>query len=106
MVRINDVPQPDEPRRIQRADARRSQEARETTGTRRPNETADSVEVSNEARGAQEMQQRLTDAARNTPDVRQDRVAAAREKMQAGAYDSEAVRGTIADRLLEQFGIE
>jgi flagellar biosynthesis anti-sigma factor FlgM len=106
MVRINDLPQPDDPRRIQKADARRSQEAREATGTRRSNETADTVEVSNEARGVQEMQQRLTEAARNTPDVRQDRVAAAKERMEAGAYDSETVRGTIADRLLEQFGIE
>jgi negative regulator of flagellin synthesis FlgM len=106
MVRINDVPQPDDPRRIERADARRAREARASSGTRRSNETSDTVEVSSEGRDVREMAQRLTDEARNTPDVRQDRVAAAKAKLQSGEYDSEAVRRTIADRLLEQFGIE
>ena len=105
MPRISDVPQPDDPRRTQRADERRAQEARRSDPARRSNETADTVEVSAQGRDVQAMQDRLTDAARNTPDVRQDRVAAAREKLRSGEYDTEEVKHAIADRLLEQFGI-
>ena len=47
----------------------------------------------------------LIDAAKNTPDVRADRVAQARERVQEGFYDQPEVRSTIADRLLRSFGL-
>jgi anti-sigma28 factor (negative regulator of flagellin synthesis) len=39
------------------------------------------------------------------PEVREDRVAQAKARLEAGEYDSEGVKRQIADRLLEQFGL-
>ncbi len=105
MPRISDVPQPDDPRKVEQAAARKAQEARRSTNARASNDTADTVEVSSKGREGVQIQQRLADAARNTPDVRQDRVEAAKQKLRSGEYDSEEVRQTIADRILEQFGV-
>ena len=100
--RINDLTQPDDPRRVERSGARRSEEVREETRTEA---AGDRIEVSNDAKRAQELQSRLAEEARNAPEIREDRVAEARARLEAGEYDSEAVRETIANRLLDQFGI-
>ena len=65
----------------------------------------DSVELFSDVRQAQELQSRLAQEARNAPEVREEKVAEARARLEAGEYDSEEVRETIADRLLDQFGI-
>ncbi len=103
MARIQDVPQPDDPRRVQRAQERRTEESRETAKT----ETAatDRVDVSNEARDAENLRATLSSEVKNVPDVREDRVAAAKEKLASGELDSEEARRASADSLLEQFGL-
>lgn len=102
MPRINDLAQPDDPRRVERAETRRTEEAREESRTDAP---GDSVELSNASQRAQELQSWLAQEARSAPDVREDRVAEARARLEAGEYDSDEVRETIANRLLDQFGI-
>jgi anti-sigma28 factor (negative regulator of flagellin synthesis) len=90
MPRINDLPAPEGPERTQRAEERRQ---------------ADAARSSTTARQTQELQTRLADTARDIPDVRQDRVAEARARLESGEYDSESVRRVIADRFLDQMGI-
>lgn len=96
MPRINEIPQPDDPRRVQRSEARRAEQARRQARSESAG-ASDRIELSENARLAEEV--------RNAPDVREDRVAEARARMEAGEFDSEEVRRAIADRLLEQFGL-
>ena len=108
MSRIDGVPQSDPARRPDRTEARRTESRRaEDTGRSRSNEQApalsvDRVELSADAQWVQELQNQLV---RYVPDVREDRVAQARVRIQAGDYDTENVRRVIADRLLEQLGL-
>ncbi len=104
MPRIHDIPQPDDPRRTERAETRRTEQAKRQA---RAQDAApsDSVELPDDVRRVQDLQNRLTEEARSAPDIREDRVSQARAKLESGELDSEDVRRTIADRLLEQFGI-
>ena len=77
MPRIGDVSQPEGPRR--------------TEQTRRREEPARGTEQAGEARQA--------------PDVREDRIAEVKAQIESGELDSDEVRGVIADRLIDQFGI-
>ena len=100
--RIDGLPAPEAPRRPQQTDTGRSQtDARTDTKV----DAADRIELSESARQALAQQSRLNDAARSVPDVREDRVTQARARLEAGEYDTEEVRQTIADRLLDQFGV-
>ena len=51
------------------------------------------------------METRLQEEARDISDVREDRVAEVRQRLQSGELDRDEVNRVIADRLLEQFGI-
>lgn len=104
MPRIHDLPQPNDPRRTEREETRRTEQARRQAQAR-DTAPSDSVELSDGVRRVQDLQNRLTEEARNTPDVWEDRVAQARAKLESDELDRENVRRTIADRLLEQFGI-
>lgn len=109
MPRIDGVPQSDPSQRPDRVEARRAESRRaEGAGRTRSGErpqASDSVELSADAQRAQALQDRLSQEVRDVPDVREDRVAQARARMQAGEYDTENVRRVIADRLLEQMGL-
>ena len=48
---------------------------------------------------------RMADEARQAPDVREDRIAEVKARIESGELDSDEVRGVIADRLIDQFGI-
>ncbi len=104
MARIDDIPQSEDPRRTERAQARRQTEAAKQSAAS-PAAPADRVEVSNTAREAQALQDRLVDGVRNQPDVRQDKVAQARARMESGELDSPEARQAIADKLLESFDL-
>ncbi|MDA0746019.1 MAG: flagellar biosynthesis anti-sigma factor FlgM [bacterium] len=104
MPRINDVSQPDEIRRVERTDARRTEEKRSEVRAE-SGQPSDSVELSPSARQAREMETRLQEEARDISDVREDRVAEVRQRLQSGELDRDEVNRVIADRLLEQFGI-
>ena len=93
--RIEGTPIPEGPQRTRQSDPRRPPEntaAKDTIGA------TDSVELFDTAA--------LQSAARDLPDIREDRIAQARARIAAGEYDSENVRRVIADRILDQFGIE
>lgn len=104
MPRIHDLPPSSDPRRVERSDARRAERTARPEGSGEAAK-ADSVELSEEGRQVQDLRDRLTEAARGMPEVREDRVAQARARLAAGEYDSEGVSRQIADRLLEQFGL-
>ena len=102
MPRISDLSSPDGPDRIARAaERRRSEHAREN----KSGSAEDSLSISDGARKTEALRSGLLDAASRLPDVRQERVAQARARLEAGEYDSENVRRVVADRLLDQFGL-
>lgn len=99
MPRIGEISQPEGPRRTDQTQ-RREEPARGAQQTGDASAT-DRVDLSTDARLATQM----ADQARQTPDVREDRIAEVRGRIESGELDSEEVRGVIADRLLDQFGI-
>jgi len=66
--------------------------------------TADSVAVSEEARHSASLRQ-TADIVRSAPDVRMDRVEEVKAKLQKPDYVDDAVINTVADRLLDVFGV-
>ncbi len=64
----------------------------------------DSIEISSEARAmAEDMY--LSEIAAGTPDVRMDRVAQVKEKIQDPAYLNADVISSAADKVMESFGL-
>ena len=91
--RIEGTPIPEGPQRTHQSDPRRQNTAASDT-----TDAADSVEISDTAA--------LQSAARDLPDISEDRVAQARARIASGEYDNENVRRIIADRILDQLGLE
>lgn len=94
--RIEGTPIPEGPQRTRQSDPHRRQE--NTAAAADTTDAADNVELSNTAA--------LQRAAREVPDIREDRVAQARARIAAGEFDNENVRRIIADRILDQLGLE
>ncbi len=63
---------------------------------------ADEVNISDNARLARTVS-RVQEAIRETPDVRSDRVADVRERLEAGEYDSPEVVDEVAERMTDVF---
>ena len=105
MPRIPDVPQPDGAQRFERTEPKRSQRAAGAESTAGSVGSADRVELSDDARQLETVKNRLAEEARNQPDVREDRVAQAKARLEAGEYEGENVKRVIADRILEQLGL-
>ena len=78
--------------------------------TRRPEvkantySTVDSVDISDEAKAAAEAYY-LNQVADETPDIRQDLVAAIKEKIKDPNYLNQAVIASTADRILASYGL-
>lgn len=106
MARISDIPQPIDPRDPQKVGNRRE---KSDAGKAESSETtrSDSVNISSDAREADALRARLTDEARNTPDVREDRVADIKARIESGEFDanSDEVKRAVAEGLLDQMGI-
>jgi len=66
--------------------------------------TADSVAVSEEARHSAALRQ-TADIVRSVPDLRMDRVEEVKAKLRKPDYVDDAVINTVADRLLDVFGV-
>lgn len=64
----------------------------------------DSINISDEARQMAEAYY-LAEVAAGTPDVRADRVAEVREKIQDPAYLSADVLSSAADSIMDSFGL-
>ena len=67
--------------------------------------TADSVSVSDEAKAAAEAYYLNQVVAADTPDIRQDLVAAIKEKIKDPNYLNQAVVASTADRILASYGL-
>ena len=78
--------------------------------TRRTNDVAkstfgtDSISVSDEAKEMAEVYY-MNQVAAETPDVRADRIAEIKAKIQDPSYLNSAVIASAADRLMESFGL-
>ena len=64
----------------------------------------DSINVSEEARSKSEVFKAMA-AAKNSPDVRIDRVQEAKRKLQDPSYPSQEVIEKAADEILKSFGV-
>lgn len=72
----------------------------------RPNEvrSGDSISVSNEAKLRSEILQ-AAEQARSVPDIRQDRVAEVKQRLEDPAYIDERVVDIVADNVMSVFGL-
>ena len=69
---------------------------------------SDSVTISSQAKNLSETDTQVKTAKARinaTPDVRQDRIDAVREKIANGFYDSDEFKEKLADRLMNEFGL-
>ena len=65
----------------------------------------DSISVSSEAKERAELMQAI-DEVRRLPDIRQDRVAEVKSRLEDPSYINDAVIGAVADSILSVFDIE
>lgn len=74
--------------------------------TVRPQESnpADSISVSSEAKERAELMQ-LAESVRNLPEIREDRVAEVRRKLEDPSYIDDKVIDTVADNIMSAFGL-
>lgn len=63
----------------------------------------DSIDLSEEAQAKAELL-RAMGAVRNTPDIREDRIAEVRRKLEDPNYIDERIKGIVADRIVDMFG--
>lgn len=69
-----------------------------------PEEGKDSISVSNEAKVKAEML-RTAEEVQQTPDIREDRVAEVKKKLQTPSYIDNVVIDEIAEKILNAFEI-
>ncbi|HOJ65045.1 MAG TPA: flagellar biosynthesis anti-sigma factor FlgM [Spirochaetota bacterium] len=67
-------------------------------------ESSDSVEISKEALQKAEAN-RIMETIKNTPDVRADKIAEIKAKINDPDYINDSVLNTVADKILEMFKI-
>ncbi len=65
---------------------------------------ADNVQISSEARQLAE-EQKIQAALKNAPDIREDRIAEVKAKMEQGAYDDPKVMENVAEKLMKVLGL-
>jgi negative regulator of flagellin synthesis FlgM len=64
----------------------------------------DSISVSNEAKVKAEML-RLADEVKNTPEIREDRIAEIKAKLNDPSYIDNDVLDDVAEKLMQAFGL-
>ena len=68
----------------------------------------DKVEISSQARKLQDtqgLQAVASKTIKETPDVREDKIAEVRQRILDGFYNQSNISSSIADKLLKEFGI-
>ncbi len=80
------------------------QNARRTNETAKTDFGSDSISVSKEAKEAAEVYY-MNQVAAETPDVRADRIAEVKAKLQNPDYLNSSVIASAADKLMESFGL-
>ena len=74
------------------------------TAKPRQEQGSDSVSFSDEAKLKAELYQ-MTEHVRSTPEVRADRVAEVKKKLEDPEYINDTVIDSVADRIMDTFGI-
>ncbi len=64
----------------------------------------DSAEISKEAKQLAE-EAKIRETLAKVPDVREDKIQQAKEKLENGAYNKEEVINTVAERLMKVLGL-
>ncbi|MGA2141878.1 MAG: flagellar biosynthesis anti-sigma factor FlgM [Brevinematales bacterium] len=64
----------------------------------------DSADISKEAKQLAE-EAKIRETMARVPDIREDKVQEAREKLQNGSYNKEEVMNTVAERLMKVLGL-
>jgi len=95
MMEINRIGGPSDPVRIEREEVRRKRAAAT------PASAQDAVSISSEARQASNIVQ-FSEAVKRLPDIRQERVDAARENMEKGTYRANEIVRMVAERVSKQ----
>lgn len=80
------------------------QKTERTNNTEKTTFAADSVSISKEAKEMADVYY-LKQVASETPDVRMDRIAEVKAKLQNPNYLNDAVIASTADKILESFGL-
>jgi flagellar biosynthesis anti-sigma factor FlgM len=105
VARISDTPQPLDPKEPTRAEGRRQKETTEarTSSASRP----DTVDLSSGGKETESLKSTLSSEIRYTTDVREDKVADVKARIESGEFDpnSDETKRAVADALLNQMGI-
>jgi negative regulator of flagellin synthesis FlgM len=64
----------------------------------------DSIDVSDEAKAKAELL-RAAELVRTSADVREDRIAEVKKRLEDPTYIDDAVKGLVADRIMDIFGV-
>ena len=106
VARISAVSQPIDPKDPRRVEGRRSQESQNSDSSSTTNKS-DRVKISSDAKDKASLHARLTEEAANIPDVREDKVADVKARIESGEFDanSDEVKKAVADGILKQFSI-
>ena len=103
MPRVGDVyGSPENAGNVQRGEQRRTARGQTDRSRASDGETPSSTS-SEDVQQMRAHQARLIAAAKSAPDVRADRVAQARARVQEGFYNRPEVRSAVADRLVQSF---
>ena len=64
----------------------------------------DSIDVSEEAKAKAELL-RMKDIVKGSADVREDRIAEVKRRLEDPNYINDSVKGLVADRIMDMFGV-
>ncbi|MCX7882559.1 MAG: flagellar biosynthesis anti-sigma factor FlgM [Brevinematales bacterium] len=67
-------------------------------------DTSDEVEISEEARQLAEAA-KVEELVRQAPDIREERVAEVKAKLERGDYNTQEVLDTVAERIMKALGL-
>jgi flagellar biosynthesis anti-sigma factor FlgM len=96
MLEINGIGGSNKPARIEREETRRRAEV--ATGSTSQTDVQDQVKISSQARMASNIVQ-FSEAVKSLPDIRQERVEAARQNLERGTYRDREVVQAVAGRI-------
>ena len=64
----------------------------------------DSIDVSEESKAKAELL-KAAELVRSSPDIREDRIAEVKKRLEDPNYINDSVKGLVADRIMNMFGV-
>ena len=64
----------------------------------------DSIDVSEEAKAKAELL-KAAELVRSSPDIREDRIAEVKKRLEDPNYINDSIKGIVANRIMDMFGI-